>query len=674
MLQYFLTSQNVGFFNVMEHEAILSLALFGAFFFALITTVQKFCDKFTFPYTVALLLVGILGQLFITLTGIESIIRLSPEIIFYFLLPALLFEASMHINLHQFRLQFKTISFLASFGLLISVFVIGLGVSIFVGLPIGVALLFGALISATDPIAVLSLFKTLGAPKRLALLADGESMFNDATGVIAFRIVSLFVLTQTAFSSQQVLNGLLDFAYVFVGSLILGTILGYGVSRLLTHIKHDRILVNTITASLAIGSFTAAEHYFHLSGVITTVMAGITLGNVGRNKLPVQIINFIEEFWEFISFVSVSLVFFIASFDLNFNVFFGNLPNIGIIILVVLLGRSISVYLSSFITNKTFFFKDEPNIPVSWQHILNWGGLRGVIPLVLVYSLPDGFIYKQEILAFTLATLLFTLLVNGLTIKWLLVKLKLNVPEKEEEIISDEMKLFELEKRKERLQDLPTREFSPLLIQETMKRLEEKEHQLKTKLTKSIPQENFLKSLKIQSLEIERETLHELFYEGRFDENVFYYFESELDLQFDAIEYPKVYPTRLIEKGGYIHTTRSYRKRLVKLKQLIIKYPILNKLFNITTESIIEERYELLRARLFTSYAVMDYLNAVESYFAEDIFKKMVREVRRNQQSYIKRNLEEANLISKQHPRIVENYQRRIIRFIIQEGKESINI
>lgn len=661
-------------FNYMEHLSVLSLALFGAFFFALITLVQKLSDKFTFPYTVALLLVGMLAQLIVKILGQEPPIGLTPEIIFFFLLPALLFEAAMHINLHQFRLQFKTISFLSSFGLLVSVFVIGTGVSMFIGMPIGVALLFGALISATDPIAVLSLFKTLGAPKRLALLADGESMFNDATGVIAFRIVSIFVLTQTSFSMEQVFNGLLDFTYVFFGSLVLGTILGYVVSKLLSQVKNDRILVNTITASLAIGSFAVAEHYFHLSGVITTVMAGITLGNVGRNKLPIQVINFIEEFWAFIGFLAVSIVFFFASFDLNFSVFFGNWEKIIIIILIVLFGRSVSVYFSCLITNKLSFFKDEPNIPLSWQHILNWGGLRGVIPLVLVYSLPDDFIYKQEILAFTLGTLLFTLLVNGLTIKWLLVKLKLNIPDQEEEIISDEMKLFELEKRKKHLQDLPFREFSPNIIQETVKRLDEKEHRLKNKLNQNIQQEKFLKSLQIQSLEIERETLQRLFFEGRFDENVYYYFESELDLQFDALEHPSVYPVRGIGKGGYIHTTRSYRKRLVKFRQLMSKYPMLNRLLGITPESIIEERYQLLRARLFTSYAVIDYLAAVENYFEKADLRKMVNQVRRTQQSYIKRNLQEVKLISKQHPNIVANYQRRIIRFIIQEGKDSVVI
>ncbi len=294
--------------------------------------------------------------------------------------------------------------------------------------------------------------------------------------------------------------------------------------------------------------------------------------------------------------------------------------------------------------------------------------------MVLVYTLPDNFIYKEEILAYTLATLLFTLLVNGLTIKWLLVKLKLNLPKKEEEIISDEMKLFEIENRKQRLKKLSSREFSINLINETMARLNLKEQTIKSKLTQDIQDKNFLKSLQVQSIKIEKETLQRLFHEGRFDESVFYYFESELDLQLDALEYPTVYPIRGVEKGGYVHRNYSYRKNIVKLKQFIIKNKFLNKFFKISKQSIIDERYQILRARLFTSYAVLDYLESVESYFNEKSLLKMINDVRQTQQKYIDMNQEEINQISQQHPQIIDNYQRRIIRFIIQEGKESIKV
>ncbi len=658
----------------MEHDIVQSIILFSAFFLCIIAIIHRISERTTFPYMVALLLSGLVVQVVNNVLGLNIQLVLSTDIIFFALLPVLLFEAALHINIHQFRLQFKTISFLATFGLLISMFVVGFLVAFALKMPLGPALLFGALISATDPIAVLSLFKTLGAPKRLALLADGESMFNDATGVIAFRIVSVFVIGGTAFEAGKLLNGVVDFSWVFFGSLIYGTILGYVTTRILPLVKNDRILVNTITAALALGSFITAEHYLHVSGVITTVMAGITIGNIGRNKLTVQTIHFIEEFWAFLGFISVSLVFFFATFNLNFSMFIGNMTGVLIAAGSVIIGRAVSIYLSAFITNYSPFFKDEPNIPMRWQHILNWSGLRGVIPLVLVYSLPDSFVYKDVILSFTLGTLLFSLLINGLTIKWLLVKLKLHLPSSEEQIISDEMKLFEIQKRRDKLSGLPTREFSQDILKETKNSLDEKVKALRDRLDQTSDYFAFLHSLKIQSLEIERSTSAKLFQEGRFDESVHFLFETELDMQLDALEHPNMPKGRLVDEDGFIETNHSYRKRLLRLKRTIIRYPLLRKYFGIAKEEIVEERYQLLHARLFTSYAVIDYLDKVDQIFTQPTFKDAVSEVRQMQNKYISKNKKEIEEISEAYPTVTENFQRRAIRFIIQEGGESIKL
>ncbi len=658
----------------MEHNIVQSIILFSAFFFCIIAVIQRISEKSTFPYTVALLLSGFLVQVVNNFLGLNIQLVLSTDVIFFVLLPVLLFEAALHINIHQFRLQFKTISFFATFGLLISMFVVGFLVAFALNMPLGPALLFGALISATDPIAVLSLFKTLGAPKRLALLADGESMFNDATGVIAFRIVSVFVLGGTAFEAGKLFTGVIDFSWVFFGSLIYGTVLGYIASRIVPLVKNDRILVNTVTAALALGSFITAEHYLHVSGVIATVMAGITMGNIGRNKLSIQAIHFIEEFWAFWGFVAVSLVFFFATFNLNFSMFIGNMTGVLIAAGAVLIGRAVSVYLSAFITNYTPFFRDEPNIPLSWQHILNWSGLRGVIPLVLVYSLPDSFIYKDTILSFTLGTLLFTLLFNGLTIKWLLVKLRLHLPSSEEKIITDEMKLFSIQNRKNKLAELSKREFSPEIINETMGRLDKKAKVLRDRLDQTSDYFAFLHSLKIQALEIERTTSDKLFHEGRFDENVHFLFETELDMQLDALEHPNMPKGRLVDQDGFIETNHSYRKRLLRLKRTIIRYPLLRKYFGIAKEEIIEERYQLLHARLFTSYAVIDYLDNVEKIFIQPTFKDAIAEVRAMQNKYITKNKSEIAETAKAYPTVTENYQRRAIRHVIQEDGHSIEL
>jgi len=181
----------------------------------------------------------------------------------------------LHINIHEFRLQFKTISFLATFGLLVSLFLVGFLTAYFLHLPLPVAFLFGALISATDPIAVLALFKTLGAAKRLALIADGESMFNDATAVIAFKTVSVFAIGGAYLAPSHIFGGFTNFVSVFFGSIAMGAIGAYILSLILSKVKSDRLIVNSISAALALGGFVASEYFFHLSGVITTVIAGI---------------------------------------------------------------------------------------------------------------------------------------------------------------------------------------------------------------------------------------------------------------------------------------------------------------------------------------------------------------------------------------------------------------
>lgn len=649
----------------MEHT-ILSLVLFGSFFLGLITLLHSVCSKISFPYTVALLLTGFLGQFLVHIFHIDTHLELNPNIIFFILLPILLFEGAIHINLHQFRLQFKTISSLATFGLLVSVFVVGVGIAVLTGMPFGPALLFGALISATDPIAVLALFKSLGAPKRLSLVADGESMLNDATGVIAFRIVSAFVITGVGFEITKVVEGFGSFLYVFIGSFIYGSLLGYFASKIITLFRNDGILVNGVTAALVIGSFVTAEHYFHLSGVITTVMAAIILGNIGRNNIPEETTHFIKEFWAFLGFVSVSLVFFFASFNLNIQVFFGDIKNIVLAIIVVLLARAVSVYLTSYISNKSAFFKDEPNIPMSWQHILNWGGLRGVIPLVLVYSLPDAFAYKEQILGFTLATLVFTLIINGLTIKWLLKTLKLHLPRKEEQIIQSEMAIFEIENLKNRLDALLEREFDPNLLKDAKTQLNQKEQLLKDLLLSGAEPTEFSHSLKIQSIEIERETLEKLLHQGRISENPYYFFLSELDLQEDALEYPEVYKDRIIMKGGFIDTSNSYRKRLLKLQKVVRQFPILKSIFNLKENDIVKERYEMLQARILTSYAVLDYIQSIEKIFTKVEFKKAIKDVELMQKRYIDKNLKEIAQISKKYKEIAEGYQKTTIQSLIQ--------
>ena len=544
--------------------------------------------------------------------------------------------------------------------LLLSIFSIAYFLVLAIGYPIEMALLFGAIISATDPIAVISLFKTLGAPKRLGLVADGESMLNDATGVIAFKVVSSFVIASTAFQSRDLLDSLGTFTYTFVGSLIFGAIVGYIFSRIIEKISNDRVIETTMTVAAALGSFVAAEHFFHFSGVISTVITGIVVGNLGKTKFSPGVREFVEEFWSYFAFLSVSLVFFFATFNLDFSIFAYNPQNIIYAIIAVLIGRAISVYGSCLISNYSPFFKDEPNVPMSWQHILNWGGLRGVIPLVLVYSLPEDFTYRNDMLSFTMGAFLFTLLINGLTIRNLLLALGVHLPKKEEEVLAEELSIFELEEAKESLIRLKDKEFDPDLLQDLKRELNDMEEKHKKHLAEIATPEDFEKSLRLQALHIERHALDDIYKQGYVSENIYFDFDTELDLQQDALEYPEVYQGKVIKSDGTMNTQAGFRKRIAWMRQMASNFPILKGLFKSSRQQLIHDRIGLLKARVITSQMVMEYLEKMDKYLRNMSHSDFITKLIKEHKQLIDENNDELMKLTKENQSLMQEYQRKL--------------
>lgn len=645
-----------------------SAVIYFSVFFIVISIIQLFSKKTAFPYTVALLLAGFLVQAVKHFLHLETHFVLDTQAIYYILLPLLLFESAMHINIHQFRLQFLTISFISTFGLLISMFIIGFGLSYVIGFPIGASLLFGALISATDPIAVLSIFKTLGAPKRLALIADGESMFNDATAVIAFKAVAAFVLSSNFFlNSQDIFLNIWTFTYVFLGSILIGALIGFIGSVIISRIKNDSFVEATLTLSFALGSFILSDHFLHLSGVITTVIAALIFGNLGKTRISPVAHKFVNETWEYIAFISVSLVFFFAAAQLNVESLISQIGNLHVVIIIVLIARAVSVYLSFFLSNKLPLFKDEPDIPLSWQHILNWGGLRGVIPLVLAYSLPDTFAYKDEIISFTLATFVFTLLVNALTIRALLTKLKLHLPKKEESIIKWEHLLFEVEQKKKLLKTLPKREFYKNILNESDSELNKLELGYKQNLLSLASIKELEESLRLESLDISRDKIIELFQQGYISEGVVYEYDSQLDLQQDAIEYPEVYYGRGYTGGGRLPNKKLFRDRLRNFNKLIRNLPILSFILRRHSDEIIIERIMMLKAKILCVDEILTYYQRVQKIFSESkeatkVIKKLISEYQDRKKVYE----EDFTDLKSQYPSLIEEYQQILIKSVLK--------
>lgn len=643
-------------------HTLLEPVLLTILFLGATALLHELSERFAFPYVVSLLLLGFASQFIVYLTGIEVHASLSPDFIFYVLLPLLLFGASMHIHFHHFKLQFKTISFLSSIGLVISVITVGLLLYQFLGMPLEIALLFGTLISATDPIAVLALFKSVGAPRRLALVIDGESMFNDATGVIAFRVMLSVAVGSYALSSSSILSTVGNFFYVFFGSLIVGGILGLLGALVIERIKNNAFGETTLTVVLALLSFIIPEHYWGLSGVIACVMAGIIVGNLGKTKISGAVVHFIDEFWEYVSSLAIALVFFFASFTLNIFIFQDWLRELVIVVVAVLIARAVSVYLSVFFTNNLPFFKDEPNISFSWQHILNWGGLRGVIPLVLVFSLPADFAYKEQLLLFTLGVLIFSLFVNGLSIEWLLKKLGIHIPREEEAIIAEELDLFKLEQAKKRLASLPDVSAEKKVTKTIQARLTEEELAHQRELMRLTNYTNLKQSLLIQALRIEAGLVKELFLQGIINEAVYFDLEAQFDLQEDALEYPDLFATRVITKGGMVDSSYSYRRQLRRIKVWASKFGLLAKILGASEDQLVKERYMLLKARLIANEQVLDYFSQVNKLFSvKKKEEKALQEVTARYTQFRQNNREELEHIARQHTSVVEEYNLNLV-------------
>jgi CPA1 family monovalent cation:H+ antiporter len=375
------------------------------------------------PYTVALVAGGFAIDLFRTpITRFlgegfgESLF--TPDIIFILFLPALLFESSININVRRLRENLATILLLAVVGVLVATLITGYALHRVEGVALLPALLFGALISATDPISVVALFKDLGVSKRLAVIVESESLLNDGTSVVLFQIF----LGALASGDVNLLSGIRSFAVVTLGGAALGLGLGYLFCKATERVDDPQIEI-TLTTILAYGSYLIAEH-LHVSGVIATVSAGIVTGSYALEVgMSPRTRVALRSFWEYTSFAINSIVFLLIGMEVHVSRFAESWRAILLAIGMVLLGRCVSVYMVGPVSRLT----GSP-IPLRWQHVLVWGGLHGGVSMALVLGLPHNVPRRDEILTMAFGVVAFSIVVQGLTVKpllrWLRIEAK----------------------------------------------------------------------------------------------------------------------------------------------------------------------------------------------------------------------------------------------------------
>ena len=364
--------------------------------------------RFRLPYTVALVLAGLALSI---RSGLD--IELTPSLILSLFLPPLVFEAAFHLNIDELRGNLGTIVLLAVPGVILNMFLVGGVMTFGAGMSVSVALVFGALIAATDPVAVVSIFRKLGVPKRLEVLLEGESLLNDGTAIVIFSL-AVAALETGEFS---LVSGIVDFIRVAGGWLIIGFVLGWMVSRLIGQID-DYLVETTLTTVLAFGSYLLAEQ-LHFSGVLAVVAAGLVNGNFGPRGMSPTTRIVVFNFWEYMAFLTNSAVFLIIGLQLDLPALLDNWSMILWAIAGVLVSRIVVIYGLSRLGRE---------IPFAWRHVLFWGGMRGAIALALALSLPAVLgAERQTVTAMAFGVVLFTILGQGLTMDGLLRRLKIVV-------------------------------------------------------------------------------------------------------------------------------------------------------------------------------------------------------------------------------------------------------
>ncbi len=688
----------------------LSSAFSLIFLLIVSTWVFLISKKIKFPYTVLLVIVGLM---LVPLSNTEIFdfinhFKLTPELLFFVFLPILLFESAYNINYREITKDWKVISSLAIFWLMISSLVIWTALFfllpfVWFDIPFIVCLLFWVLISATDPVAVLSIFKNIWAPRRLALIFEGESLFNDGTALALFLLILAIILEWTLINTELFAHWTISFLSMIIWWMIFWWITWVIFSKIIWKIKNNEALEITLTMVLAHLTFILAElitHYFHhtldidfiwISWVIATVIAWIIIWNYGKYKISPKVEHHMEMFWSYFAFISNSLVFILiwlilADIDINFSEFI--LPII-VVIIVVMIARAIWVYLPISILNS--FSSSEQKISRKWQHLLSWGSLRWALALMMALMIPDeghenyhkilefqknvwwefDFDIRDFILVITIWAIMFTLFIKATTIAYMMKRMWVTDLHPLEEFEYDEAKILANIKIIKKLNKLYEKhyltfdEYSELKNKYDLK-LQNDTKSLKKLLQKQWKQWNKLiqRAIWLYALWVEKKYLKELFEYNEISEDNFTFILRKITRQIERLEEWKYQFSDKIdnkeESYDIFEKFRNYFRH--KAEDHISKY-IRNRTRVIITRRVIKELNLLLEIDFgFDKNNINKIISTYKKFLNQALEKmKFIWDKYRSSIMIIESNLTNKTLLKIEEEVIESLYKKEII-------------
>ncbi|NJL63211.1 MAG: sodium:proton antiporter [Methylacidiphilales bacterium] len=376
------------------------------FFLLVAAIVAMVARLLKIPYTIGLVIAGII----LAFVPFPNAVELSKELIFIIFLPALVFEAALYIRWKELRQDLWVVLMLTTVGVLLSAGITAAGMHYLANWEWQVALVFGILIAATDPVSVIATFKETGVEGRLRLLVEAESLLNDSTAAVGFGIAVTLAMGHPIDAV-----GTASLLVTAIGGGILCGVAVAGSLLLLAGRTEDRLVEITFTTAIAYGSFLLAEH-LHCSGVLATLTAGLMVGNLGSlGSISDKGRESVESFWEYIAFVANSFIFILIGIRESHENFGSLLLPIGVAIAAVIVGRALAIYPLC-----ALFSRSTLRVKITHQHALFWGGLRGALALALALGLPPEMPHRSEIMTVTFGVVAFSVFVQGLTMQPLL--------------------------------------------------------------------------------------------------------------------------------------------------------------------------------------------------------------------------------------------------------------
>lgn len=370
-------------------------------------------EKWHLPFAAVLIALGFIASELIVAAGFDTGIRFHGfhDLIFYVLLPLLIFQAAFTLDMAALRQHWLGVVILALplmlLAMFISAWLIFYGIAHPTGFPFIAALLTAVLLAATDPAAVVGMMRDLGAPKRLCVLLEGESLLNDALAIVGFSVILQLALMPTTMFSVH--DAIIEFSVVFAGGVICGAIMGI-LAMLILHRFADSVSQAVVTLSVAYLSFLLAEKVLAVSGVMAVLVTGLILSySLQQARQQRSQALFVDEFWAFNVFVAEALMFLIMGVTITLSMFAHNWLAMLIAIAAAILARIVMLMTGAALL---WPFKSQ-RLNIVDQKLMLLGGLRGAVTLALVLSLPTELDYWWTIQSMVYGVVLFTFFVQA---------------------------------------------------------------------------------------------------------------------------------------------------------------------------------------------------------------------------------------------------------------------